>query len=446
MKKRSELVEEFLFFEAKKNLFSYDYWHYLRTEIYRAIEHEIISTNYRPIYIRQPIEFSSMTGELLRKDILVIDNANRFVSVNSQNYNPTTQVVLDVFSQSACEWSFDFKNNTIIIDKRNKIREIPIYTPSGEPPKFQVDSLCDMVCSSFDISNKTQFFNITRNLFDYFAGIVMFRNMFRNMILQVSPQLVIFENAYNPFFIMLNEIAMSLGITTIELQHGHFDSQHIAFNVHNEVREKAKKGVTDKLFVYGSYYVKSARHIIDAKDIIITGKPFFENVANSYDREPRYDILFVSSTNAQPVREYAIALKRAYKELSILYRLHPEEKMDTDAISALTELGIVVECASNRNIYETLSDSRKVITYNSTVTYEAVGLGNPVGVIVDEYNMIDDITSRMITPVRDMADLINFVYSDKNKRMLDDEFFAKDATRLLSDAINKILSNQGGIE
>lgn len=442
MKNRRELVEEFLAFELKNDLFSCDDWHYFRLEVYRAIEHDIFATNYSPIYDRQPIMFSSMSGELLKKDILVVDNANRFVADDGRGFNPTTQAVINAFPQSACELSFDFKNNSIMVNKSTQRHLFLLPDSNGQPPRFQMTDLCNKIYVSFRISNKTQFENIIKNLFHYNANVFALRNVFRDLMSQVSPQLVIFENAYNPFFIMLNEVARSLGITTIELQHGHFDSQHIAFNVHKEVREKAKKGVTDKLFVYGSYYKKSARHIIDDKDIIITGNPFFEDLANCYDRELRYDILFVSSTNAQPVREYAIALKRAYKELNILYRLHPEEKMDSDVISALSELGIVVECAVNRNIYETLSDCCKVITYNSTVTYEAVGIGNPVGVIVDEYNMVDDVTSRIVTPIRNMEDLINFVYSDKNKMILTNDFFAKGARRLLPNAINKLLSNK----
>lgn len=444
MKNRNDLVEEFLHFELKNDLFSCDDWHYLRMEIYRAIEHDIFVTNYNPIYGRQPIMFSSMTGELLKKDILVIDNANRFVAIDGQSFNPTTQAVLDAFSQLACEWSFDFKNNVIIVDKSKQSHLFSRPDSSYKSLRFQIDGLRNMICASFGISNKTQLGDITRKLLDYNTDVFTLRNMFQDMIMQVSPQLVIFENAYNPFFIMLNEVARSLGITTVEMQHGHFDSQHIAFNVLDDARTKAKTRATDKLFVYGSYYAKDVRHILDADDIIITGNPFFESFKDRYNREPQYDILFVSSTNSSLVRKYAAALKMAQGSLSILYRLHPEEKTDIDAIKSLTDLGIVVECAVNRNIYETLSDCRKIITYNSTVTYEALSLGKPVGMIVDEYNIMDKVTSRMVVPIKSVEDIINFVYSDTIIKTQANDFFAKNATKLLTNAINKLLSNRGG--
>ena len=446
MKTRSGLVEDFLTFEEENKLFATDYWAYLRLEIYRAIEGDVFGTGYSPVYFRQSVDFSSVRGECAQRDIVVIDNANRFVSADGFLFNPTTHAIIEDFPQEVFEISFDFNGGSIILHNGERARSFAHGSQRTTQFVLERDGLCDIICRTFGILDEARLRATVNGLFEYLAKIFALRTVFENLFGRISPRIAVFENAYNPMFVMLNDIAKSRGIVTVELQHGHFDRLHIAFNVRNEVRQSAKKWATDRLFVYGPYYKNCARHIRDSRDIIVTGNQFYEYIGSRYADRPKYDILFVSSTHFRPIREYAVQLKKIDDTFKILYRLHPEEKTDERMLSELVQLGIVIENPKSRNIYGAIAECRKVVAYNSTVIYEAAGIGKPVGVIVDEFNQTDAATERITTPIRNCDELVRFVRSETcgNIGAVED-FFAKGGRRLIVDVVNEYMHKGGEI-
>lgn len=439
---RSELVNKFLKFEADNLLFGYDIWYCLRLEIYRAIEYDIFKTAYMPVYIRQPAEISGFKGVPTNKSILVINNAGRFVKVGEREVNPTTQLLCDLFSQSVCQCSIDFKRGYALIGCGDEIMQIERSTGADffSPLPVEIIKRFEM---HFEIADKELFEKVVFNLHEYTERVFSLRAAFKKLISAVSPKLIVFENAYNPFFIMLVSVAKQLNIISVEMQHGHFDGIHVAFNVLPQAIKdcRSKINCPDYLFTYGEYYRNCARFFQNTDRVINVGNCFFESFADHAGKNNlKYDLLFISSTNSKAIRRYAVNLSAANKDLKILYRFHPEEKHDPSAEEELRKCGIAVEYPSERNVYAALKSCEKVITYNSTVTYEALCVGKRVGIIADDYNEIDDELKSAVTVIACAADLHEFaVRENDTSGSATNIFFADNCRANLYNAVMKLL-------
>jgi hypothetical protein len=198
---------------------------------------------------------------------------------------------------------------------------------------------------------------------------------FRRLLIKTKPKVIFVEAAsYGGSYITLILAAKALGIKTIEYQHGLISFNHPAYNFHSGLQPEYLKYLPDYFLAYGEYWKTNCRLPVE---IVVIGNPFLSESAGKLNCLNKKNQLLYASGAV----EYSTCLKNVLylKEhlaaigFSILFRPHPSEIHLLDSIyKPFKEAGILND---QKNLYETLTESKFVFGVFSTVLFEALAFG-----------------------------------------------------------------------
>lgn len=416
---RDDLILKFLTIEKECGYTKKIIWQFIRVEVFRYIEDDLFSTQCEPIYLRQPIKNLSLPivpDE--QRDILVLNSYDRYVNIDGVSFCPATGGVVAYYPQNHFQIGVSFKNRCFY---NNSERALSIDVSSCPESRIQVD-INDSDVIRFLRLMAYQYKEIDKiksriaNLLKYITCVIQMENDWIRIFRTLAPKVLVVSSGYNPFFKMAVLVANSLGITTVEAQHGHINKCHIAYNTLDKSKG-ACLSVPQYMFVYGENYKNSGRFYQSLKHIIPVGNYCAEYAKSKICRDSNdaYDIIFVSATNSNVVKKYAIALAESRPDLKIKYRFHPEERVDEAYITELQAHNIAIEYPNQCSIYVTLTEAKTVVTYNSTVTFEALALGKIVIVISDTLIKVDSSIKSLVYEITQIHELIEVLKKPFNK-------------------------------
>ena len=203
---------------------------------------------------------------------------------------------------------------------------------------------------------------------------------FYKLINIIKPKVIIEVVHYDFIKMIFNEIADSLGIPTIELQHGTIYNDHLAYQYDTD---KHIKQFPSEIFLFSDFWKKNMNPPIENKYLVATGFPFFETKLNFYKNKmklkDKYTILFISQSTIG-IYLYNLACDVAKhlddKKYKIIFKLHPAEYSSwKDNYPNLHTENIEVIDNNNESIYYYFQKSDMQIGAYSTALFEGIGFG-----------------------------------------------------------------------
>lgn len=211
----------------------------------------------------------------------------------------------------------------------------------------------------------------------YFSYIFCFK-IYERLLRKLKPRLIIEICHYCFDFMVINEVAKKLGITTVELQHGAIFKEHIAYNypVGKQIPQ-----FPDYYFMFSEYWKKYIACPINKDNLVVVGYPYYDRCVSNFviksKKNTNEKVLVFLSQQESKLEELAVdTSKRVKKGWKIIFKLHPREYDNwRSSFPVLLNSGIDVVDTHDRTLYEILSESDAVVGAFSTTIFEALSLG-----------------------------------------------------------------------
>lgn len=192
-----------------------------------------------------------------------------------------------------------------------------------------------------------------------------------------NPKVIIEVVSYNMDCMIMNELAFSKGIPTIELQHGIADREHLAYNYEQGV---SIRQFPQYFFAFSEFWCNEARFPIRMQNRKIVGFPHLEIRAEkfrNFTKDKKKIILFISQGPiGEELSEIAVTLNGLIDQESykIIYKLHPGEYEGWyERYMKLAESEIEVIDNNKVDLYQLFATSNcQVGGYGSTATLEGM--------------------------------------------------------------------------
>lgn len=203
---------------------------------------------------------------------------------------------------------------------------------------------------------------------------ISYRLMFR----WLRPSKVLFLVSYGRESMVL--AARSLGIPTVELQHGVVTPEHLGYAFHPGT---TKISFPDYVLLFGDYWRRTVPWPIAGNRLISIGYPYYEKTREAVAAvEDQNRVVIISQgTIGRELSKFAVALASGIrKDMEIVYKLHPGEVARWRTIypwlfkAHKTGLITVVD-SDHPGLYELLASAHWQIGVNSTAIFEGIGLG-----------------------------------------------------------------------
>lgn len=209
-----------------------------------------------------------------------------------------------------------------------------------------------------------------------------------------------FFNRINPKYLFINcyydlhkmaaiKEAKAMGITTVELQHGVIDNEHMAYNSFVTIKDNP---YPDYIFCFGEKYAEHISHNIYSKDRIkIIGSYYIDLIKKTEKRnEELFNkefnisseqkvITFASQTNTDKESlKLMKCMADLYKDIFVIYI----PRVIEDYHDNINTENFVIE--KNLDVYQCMQNSVCTMTVYSTCAIESLCLGTPI--ILYNYN------------------------------------------------------------
>jgi hypothetical protein len=207
--------------------------------------------------------------------------------------------------------------------------------------------------------------SIEFDLIEFINSFHVLHKSYYSFLKHTEPKLLIIEGANygGAENALLVWIANSLGIKTIEVQHGVFD---LAYQYgDNLIKSKEfAKYKTDFLFTMGNFWKDYCR--IPSR-VYPFGYPYLEKKMKSFNCTNEFILIISQGSMTKNLKDIALqlALKSNFK---IIFRIHPNESDGEYLI--LKKAGITI--SKSGDVYKLVSQSIAVIGSYSTLLFEAI--------------------------------------------------------------------------
>ena len=174
--------------------------------------------------------------------------------------------------------------------------------------------------------------------------------------------------------------AKSLGITTIELQHGSPARGKLNYDYASGI---TKKSFPDLFLSFGDYWSSNCKFPLDKNKIISFGNPYLYKKINSYSHIVKEDRLVIISQGLPILAKYAKDISKQFsKKLIVEYKPHPRElyEQEPDYFIELRKAGVVIS-HKHADLYEIFARSRWQVGVFSTALYEGLYFGTACFVV-----------------------------------------------------------------
>jgi rRNA-processing protein FCF1 len=200
------------------------------------------------------------------------------------------------------------------------------------------------------------------------------KRWFLNKLLKrVKPKVIVIVCSYGKETLI--EVAKSLKIPVIELQHGVITDSHLGYSYNHA----NKTMFPDYLFIWGDFWKDSAKIPLPDHRIISTGYPYHDHKKGELSSvNSARQIVFISQdTIGEKLSEFAVALDRYLNfNYDIIYKLHPNEYADWEArYPELKEADLEVIGSDGAGLYKLFAESSIQIGVYSTALFEGIDFG-----------------------------------------------------------------------
>jgi len=200
-------------------------------------------------------------------------------------------------------------------------------------------------------------------------------SLYRRLLQRVRPRLVFLVVSYGNETII--EACRSLGIPTVELQHGLLAPMHLGYSFPDA--NHRKKNFPDYFFAFGDFWKETVALPLVEDRIFSVGFPHFERELSRYSNEPkRRQIVFLSQKSIGAELSRCATRLAARRDLGygIIYKLHPGEfRHWRRDYPWLAEVPIEVIDGDHPTLYQLLSGSSIQVGVYSTAIYEGLAFG-----------------------------------------------------------------------
>jgi len=197
---------------------------------------------------------------------------------------------------------------------------------------------------------------------------------------QLQPSVLIEIVGYHRLAKVFNVITRQKGIRTIELQHGYVSKAHISYNFPQGVQKV--QSFPSYIGLWGNVYKHHISPPLPNHNIFSAGFLYFEEKHKKLRQSvPKANtVVFISQwTIGKELAKLAVDLSKMIPDVSIIYRLHPEERKNArvNYPELYQEQRIIVD-DSNSDLYELLINTETIVGVYSTALIEAAMLGKQV--------------------------------------------------------------------
>lgn len=206
------------------------------------------------------------------------------------------------------------------------------------------------------------------------------KTLFGAEIKKYNPKVILEVVGDNVDCMIVNELAVSQNIPTIELQHGVTGREHIAYNY---PKDAVIRQFPRFFFTFSEYWCGEARYPIPSERCRAVGFPYLEKNAEKFcgiAKEEKKIILFISQKPVgKELSSIAVELNQKINTdvYRIIYKLHPAEYDDwQEDYPKLVQSGIEVVDNSDIELYYLFAISAyQVGGYGSTALLEGLYFG-----------------------------------------------------------------------
>lgn len=381
MNNMNNLLDKFLEFEKKEQLFKYNQnghsiWPFLRLEVYRFLTMDKNGDAYLPVYKRQVLNnsFSNENYNTLcklssNKDVLLFTSKHRLLPSFSGLICPHEEMLKTT--------GLNYYRINLLFDENKAHDAHDLCFKSSDNDKFFdlindkiASKILNLIIEEFDIDRLDNFVIRYNSMVQYICDLSKQYYGLKQFLSETKPKIIALSSAYSIPGIFITLAAHELDIKVVEFQHGLIDCSHIAYN--SLCADINKNYYPDCLFTYGVFDCCFPRHIIPK--VIAIGNYYLEMCKKRYYKSKSNIILIVDDIdNPELIFKLAYRLYKAKinDKFEVIYRLHPESPLPKNKINDLEKINIRISY-NDENIYELLSKSKWVVGIRSTVLIEAL--------------------------------------------------------------------------
>ena len=396
----SNIVKDFLEFEAENSLFSvringYNLWEYIRYEVSTEIINSSLDFNLSltaynkkrkfhkyPILLIKYIIIRCQKYFLSGKYQFILINTSRRNIIDAKNVDmymyPIVKKVFDVFSVLIVEEGFNINKNDYPCDilvnphvsLKSKLLSCTIIFSKKD--KLKIKNIEKKISDKFNVS--INILSIARNVIGY--KIKDRRKKFNKIFKKYSPKGLIYVDDGSMQGVL--EAAHEQKMTTIELQHSLVSKTNPQYQYYPI--DNMYNTIPKYIFSFGRYWEDS----FNLKSTIIPiGFPFFDIMNNKYkriDNSNKSNNLIINSGifSKNDLIKMTLELSDLLSDYNIYYKLRPEEYDSWEnhyPVEFAKKNNIFIIDNNETHLYEYFSKCKYQIGVNSTTIYEGLGYG-----------------------------------------------------------------------
>ncbi|MEN8879607.1 MAG: hypothetical protein ABF311_05490 [Polaribacter sp.] len=408
MKSHKQLLEEFLSFEDKYNLFdleidSVPIWELIRTSVFSELSSKLVN---KTVINRNEKEkskvklFSNILYNIIfknpfltfkKKDILFLNHPRR--KFNKGFYE-------DIYIESLLP---ELNNNFLVLEgfvNYNITHFKPVNTCNLfylDIIQFSSNILSKKIRYKLSLNNLEVINKIESNIFDLWGvKIKSLRNeipvlikrwkystkLVALLLKKIKPKLLVNVVSYSFLNQVFNFVSKQKGIPVVELQHGTVGRYHINYN-YKKGKEITLKTFPNYFLSWGLNWTKNSRLPLNSKEIIATGYPYINSFRNQKNvkKNPK-QLVFISQVR-EDIAFFVERVAQILPDFKIVFKAHPAEysiaKEKYSSILRSENIQLIVD--DEKKIYQIFSESYAVFGVNSTALVEALAFCPKVGVV-----------------------------------------------------------------
>jgi hypothetical protein len=248
----------------------------------------------------------------------------------------------------------------------------------------------------------------------------------------------------------LIEVCKSLGIETVELQHGVIYPFHAAYSYEGDSRKK--ENFADYVLIWGDYWKSDVEYPISKNNVISVGFPYLESKKDSYPEvAKKRQIIFISQGNiGEPLSRFAVALNEEPNlDYGILYKLHPQEQIRwKEKYPWLASSAIEVVDSKRITLHELFAESMIQVGVCSTALFEGLVYGLQTYVVDAAcVELMDSLVEQgVVEKVSTPEELLKCIREHDESKPLDvEQFFRKNAVENIMSFLDNLCQHSDDV-
>ena len=411
-----KLIDKFLIFEEKKDLFDVNFlgvnvWPIIRFRLYSSLYSKVNSTQvahpknkkiFSLFLIIKSLFLSIVKSPffLKKKDMIVFNHGRRVENKKKYYECKYTEHISNKDSYVFEAPFFDQHytptqtKNLVYLDLVLNISRIFSLFGSVKKLSNSDESIVNSIIQ--DIENE---FNVALPDLKKFIIISTLKHkallyLSKIILSRIKPSKIVMAVGYSDINMPFVEQAKNLGIKVVEQQHGIMGSSHAAYNF---LYKREFNWFPDEIWVWNKYWSEHTRFPISDSRVLVKGFRYLEKFKKSHKiNTKKKQIIFISQGPfSERLIELCINLSKRIdlKQYQIAFRPHPSElAANFDKFKSLIKHNIFL--FSENNIYENFNDSTYQVGVNSTALFEGLEFGLKTFIFkISDWEMFENVDS-----------------------------------------------------